>query len=65
MFLKNSQYSQKTPILESSFNEALQLYQKETPTPEFSCEYCENFKSTYFEEYLQTVASDDGNISFK
>ena len=26
----------------------------------FSCEICEVFKSTCFEEYLQTAASDNG-----
>ena len=30
---------------------------KETPAQVFSYEYCEMFKKTYFEEYLQTVAS--------
>ena len=33
----------KTPVLESVFNS----------------EYCEIFKSTYFEEHLQTVASEN------
>ena len=33
--------------------------------PSFPVSIAKNFKSTYFEEYLQTVASDDGNISFK
>ena len=30
---------------------------KETPRKVFFCEYCENFKSTYFEENLQATAS--------
>ena len=34
----------------------LQLYLKETPTQLFSCEFCENFKNTFFEEHLQTAA---------
>ena len=34
-----------------------QLYWKETPTQVFSCEYCEIFKSTYFEKHLRTAAS--------
>ena len=38
-----SQYEQKKPVLESLFNS----------------EYCEIFKSTYFEERLQTAASED------
>ena len=33
----------KTPVLESLFNS----------------EYCENFQSTYFEEHLQTAASEN------
>ena len=35
--------------------QGLQLYLKDTPTQVFSCEYCEIFKKTYFEEYLQTA----------
>ena len=30
----------------------LYLYQKETPTQVFPCEYCKIFKSTYFVEYF-------------
>ena len=30
---------------------------RETLTHEFSCEYCETFKNSYFEEHLQTVVS--------
>ena len=33
------------------------LCKKETPTQMFSCEICENFKNTYFDEHLQTTAS--------
>ena len=33
------------------------LYEKETPTPVFSCEYVEIFKKTYFEEHLRIEAS--------
>ena len=33
------------------------IYYKETPTQVFSCEYCEMFKNTYFEEHLGTAAS--------
>ena len=35
----------------------LQFYQKETSTLMFSCEYCNIFKNTYFEEHLRTTAS--------
>ena len=31
---------------------------KETLTQVFSREFCETFKNTYFEEHLQTAASD-------
>ena len=42
---------------ESLFNKAAGLQacsciKKETPAPMFSCEYCEIFKNTYFEEDL-------------
>ena len=30
---------------------------KETPTKVFCCEYCENFKNTYFQENMQATAS--------
>ena len=30
---------------------------KETPRQVFSCEYCEIFKSTYFEEHLRATVS--------
>ena len=29
----------------------------EAPTQVFSCQYCEIFKNTYFEEHLQTTAT--------
>ena len=35
----------------------LQFYQKEAPTLMFSCECCEMFKNTYFEEHLRPAAS--------
>ena len=38
--------------------EGLQLYYEETPTQVFSCEICETFKLTYFEDHLQTTVSD-------
>ena len=50
--LKTLQYSQ-----ENSCISGLQFYLKETPTLMLSCEYCETFKDTYFEEYLRTAAS--------
>ena len=54
VFTKISQISQETPVL----GLGLQLYYKETPTQVFSCEICEIFKNTYFEEYLRTTASE-------
>ena len=38
------------------------LFKKETPTQMFSCEYCEIFKSTYFDEHLRTAASKEYKI---
>ena len=37
---------------------------KWTPTQTFSCEYCEIFKSTYFEKHLWTAASLSQRISW-
>ena len=34
---------------------------KETPTQVFSCEISENFKNTYFKEYLPSATSDIHN----
>ena len=33
--------------------QALQLYQKQTPTQLFSCKYCETFKNSFFIEYVR------------
>ena len=41
----------------------LQVYYKETPTQVFSCEYCEIFQNSYFEEHMQTTASDSYKAS--
>ena len=35
----------------------MQCFQKETLTQVFSCEYCEIFKDTYFEEHLRMATS--------
>ena len=37
------------------------LLKKETLTQVFSCEYCEIYKNTYFEEHLQKGASEEEN----
>ena len=36
------------------------LFKKSAPIRVFFCEYCKIFKNTYFEEYLQTLASCSG-----
>ena len=46
-------------MLESLFNKVADL---KAPPQVFSCEYCEIFKNTYFEEHLRTAASDIINI---
>ena len=57
----------KIPALQSLFNK---VKEKETSTQVFSCEYCEIFKNTNFEDYLRTAASvlprfhDLTNISY-
>ena len=33
------------------------LFKKETLAQVFSCEFCDNFKNTFFTEYLWTTAS--------
>ena len=43
----------KTPTLKSLSNKVAGL-----KTFMFSCEYCEIFRNTYFEEHLQTAASE-------
>ena len=40
-----------------------QLYQKETPTQVLSCEICEIFKNTCYEEQLQTTVSESLQLS--
>ena len=50
MFLQNSQNSQENICV-------LQLYQK-APTQVFSCEIPKIFTNVYFEEHLQTTASE-------
>ena len=44
-------------LLPASRPEGLQLYYKQTLTQVLSCEICEVFKNTYFEEHLRTTAS--------
>ena len=49
VFLKISQISQENTCIGDS--------KKEAPTQLFSCEYCEIFKNTYFQEHLRMTAS--------
>ena len=53
LLLKISQYYRKITMLNSLFNNFI----KKTPTQLSSCEYCGNFKITYFEEHLRASAS--------
>ena len=39
-----------------------EILSKEIPTEIFSCECCEIFKNTYFEEHFQTAASAHRDI---
>ena len=48
VFLKISQISQKTPVLESLFNKMSEVFKK----------IREVLKNTYFEEHLRTTASE-------
>ena len=42
----------------------LQLYEIETPTKVFSCEFCKTFKNTYFIEHLWATVSEDKKVTF-
>ena len=46
---------QKQPLEVFVKTGLLQNYLTETPTQVFSCEICEIFKDTYFEDYLRTT----------
>ena len=56
-FLKILQCSQENTCAVFTFSYScraggLQWYYKEIPTQVLSCQYCEIFKNTYFEEHL-------------
>ena len=53
--LKFHKFHWKIPVLESVFNKV--AGKEETSTQVFSCEICEIFKNTYFEEHLWKTAS--------
>ena len=57
LFVKISHYSEESTCVEIFFCKK-RLYQKDTPTQMFSCEYCEISENTYFEDYLGTAASE-------
>ena len=54
---RNRTYSAKKVLESLRRRSILQFFQKETPTLEIFCEYCEIFKNIYFEDYLRTTAS--------
>ena len=56
MFLKKLKIGQENPCFQVKGFQRLQRCHKKTPTQVFSYEICEIFRSTYFEEYLQTTA---------
>ena len=61
MFLKMFKFDRKTPVTESVFDKAAALkacnFIKKN-SQFFSDEICKIVKNTYFEEHLQTTASD-------
>ena len=65
LFLKISRYSQENTCVGVSFLIKLQalrpvtLLKRDSDTGFFSCEYCEIFKNTYFEEHLRTAVTEN------
>ena len=60
MFLKISQYSKENTCATVSFlikRQSCNFIKKETLAQLFSCEFCEVFKNTVFQEHLWTTAS--------
>ena len=63
LFLKILQYSQENICLQACNFIKKRLYHKCFPVPQvFSCEYCEVFKNTCFEEHLRTAASEMSHL---
>ena len=58
MSLKILQYSQENAVLDSIFFFKKKQRAWRPLTQVFSFKYCEIFKNTFFEEHLQTAASD-------
>ena len=51
--------NRETPVLDSLFDKIAGLRpKKESPTQAVSCEFCGNFKNTFFTEHLRVTASD-------
>ena len=58
LFLNILQYSQENICVGVSLQaSSSKILLKRNSTTVFSCEYCEIFKNTYFEEHLRTTAS--------
>ena len=57
--VSNGNIRTKTLALKFLFNKVADL---QACIFEFSCEYCEIFKNTYFKEHLRTAASGDSDI---
>ena len=61
MFLKISQNSQETPVLDSFLiklqAESSNFIKKEILAQLFSCEFCKFFKNTYLIEHMRRTAS--------
>ena len=55
LFLKISRYSQENTCVGVSFL----ILKRDSDTGFFSCEYCEIFKNTYFEEHLRTAVTEN------
>ena len=53
-FFQTERKSCSSKILQYS-QENTCVYEKETPTQMFSCEYCEMFQNTYFKEHVRTA----------
>ena len=45
-------------MMESLYFAVAEFIKRDTPTQVFSCEYCELFINTFFEEHLRTAASN-------
>ena len=64
IFLSNLHVLRKplSSHLRCSMKKACNFIKKETPTLVFSCEFCENFKNTFFTVYFWRNASVTANL---